>query len=59
MQIIETCPRCGAELFTIYLLSSLPIPQKLCHKCGWIWTGKPEIEVRTTTWLASAIAVFI
>lgn len=45
--LIETCPKCGAELQNIVIATFPPIPQKKCFKCGWRWEGKPEkIEYR-------------
>jgi hypothetical protein len=44
--IIETCPKCGHDLTNFILASNPPIPQKICHACGWSWTGKPEEVVR-------------
>lgn len=40
--IIETCPKCGAELQNIVIDTFPPIPKKQCYRCGWSWTGKPE-----------------
>lgn len=44
--IVETCPRCGADLVSFLLTCDPPIPQKECHCCGWRWTGEPEEVVR-------------
>lgn len=45
--LIETCPKCGAELQNIVITTFPPIPQKKCFNCGWRWEGKPEkIEYR-------------
>lgn len=46
MMIVETCPRCGADLVSFLLTCDPPIPQKACHCCGWRWTGEPEEVVR-------------
>lgn len=40
--LIETCPKCGAELQNIVIATFPPIPKKQCYRCGWSWTGKPE-----------------
>ena len=45
--LIETCPKCGAELQNIVIATFPPIPQKKCFNCGWSWEGKPEkVEYR-------------
>lgn len=44
--IIETCPKCGADLLHLTLTSYPPIPKKVCQQCGWSWTGKPEEIIR-------------
>lgn len=44
--LVETCPKCGADLMDIVLASYPPIPQKRCMCCGWSWTGKAEKIVR-------------
>lgn len=46
MIIIETCPKCGGDLQDIQLYTDLPIPQKKCYKCGWLWTGEPQQILR-------------
>lgn len=40
--IVETCPKCGAELQNIVIATFPPIPKKQCYRCGWSWTGKPK-----------------
>ena len=40
--LVETCPKCGAELQNIVIATYPPIPQKKCFRCGWSWTEKPE-----------------
>lgn len=42
VMIIETCPRCGADLVTFVLTCDPPVPKKECLCCGWSWTGEPE-----------------
>lgn len=32
--LIETCPKCGAELQNIVITTFPPIPQKKCHDAG-------------------------
>lgn len=44
--IVETCPRCGADLVLLALACYPPIPKKYCPCCGWTWTGEPEEVVR-------------
>lgn len=40
--IIETCPKCGAELMNSIICTYPPIPCKDCPSCGWRWEGNPE-----------------
>lgn len=42
MQIIETCPKCGADLEYLTYTTNPPIPARRCRKCGWSWEGKPQ-----------------
>lgn len=42
MQIVETCPKCGAELLGISIATYPPIPAKQCPRCGWYWEGSME-----------------
>lgn len=44
--IIETCPKCGADLMTMMIATYPPIPTKRCWKCNWYWEGKPEKIIR-------------
>lgn len=44
--IVETCPRCGANLVSFALTCDPPVPKKYCPYCGWDWTGEPEEIVR-------------
>lgn len=44
--IVETCPRCGANLVSFVLTCDTPVPKKYCPNCGWNWTGEPEEIVR-------------
>lgn len=41
MHIIETCPKCGADLEYLTYATNPPIPARRCRKCGWHWEGKP------------------
>ena len=58
--LIETCPKCGAELQNIVIATFPPIPKKQRYHCGWSWEGKPEkVEYRAfvepmqdETWLS-------
>ena len=45
MIIIETCPKCGHDLFDSVICANPPIPKKECHNCGWIWEGQREEEI--------------
>lgn len=45
MIIIETCPKCGADLINVVIATDPPIPTKLCEKCGWSWTANREADV--------------
>jgi len=42
MQIIETCPKCGADLECSVIATNPPIPIRSCRRCGWHWEGKPQ-----------------
>ena len=42
MIIIETCPKCGADLIDTIIAASPPIPRKVCPNCSWHWEGKRE-----------------
>ena len=42
MVVIETCPKCGADLLNITIATYPPIPCKRCMNCGWRWEGKAE-----------------
>lgn len=44
--IVETCPRCGANLVSFVLTCDPPVPKKYCPCCGWSWTGEPEEVIR-------------
>lgn len=46
--IIETCPKCGHDLWSLMLTCNPPIPQKRCSNpdCDFCWTGPREEVVR-------------
>lgn len=44
--IVESCPRCGADLVSSILTCDPPIPKKDCPCCGWRWIGEPEEIIR-------------
>lgn len=46
MVIIETCPKCGHDLFDSVLYTNPPIPKKECLNCGWTWEGEPDQVIR-------------
>ena len=46
MIIIETCPKCGHDLFDSVICTNPPIPKKECHNCGWTWEGQREEVIR-------------
>ena len=37
MIVIETCPKCGADLFDYVITTFPPISAKECLRCGWRW----------------------
>ena len=43
MQIIYTCPKCGADLEEIVLTSNPPQHQKRCRNCGWTHTEREDV----------------
>ena len=46
MKIIETCPRCGADLIDVVIAASPEIVRKECWSCGWASNGEKEEVVR-------------
>ena len=40
--IIETCPKCGSDLFASVICTYPPINRMDCLSCGWHWESKPE-----------------
>lgn len=44
--IVETCPKCGADLLNITIATYPPIPCKRCMNCGWRWEGAMPKIVR-------------
>ena len=46
MKIIETCPRCGADLIDVVIATCPEIVRKECWSCGWASQGEKEEIVR-------------
>lgn len=46
MKIIETCPRCGADLIDVVIAACPEIIRKECWSCGWASQGEKEEIVR-------------
>ena len=46
MKIIETCPRCGADLIDVVIATCPEIIRKECWSCGWASQGEKEEVVR-------------
>ena len=46
MKIIETCPRCGADLIDVVIATCPEIVRKECWSCGWASHGEKEEIVR-------------
>ena len=46
MRIIETCPKCGADIESLILTSLPPIPVKRCTRCDWRWEGRQDDVIR-------------
>ena len=44
--IIETCPKCGSDLFASVIYTQPPINCMDCPSCGWHWESKPELIER-------------
>ena len=42
--IVQTCPKCGADLEHIVLTTYPPIPAWRCPKCGWQYEQVVKIE---------------
>jgi len=45
MRIIETCPKCGADIEDLQIATNPPIPVKRCTKCDWRWEGSKDDDV--------------
>ena len=43
--IIQTCPKCGKDLFKTIICTYPSIPRWECQ-CGWSYEGEPEKIVR-------------
>lgn len=54
MIIIETCPKCGADLIDTIIATSPPIPRKVCPNCSWHWEGKRE-EIKRVPFQEKAV----
>lgn len=46
MNIIYTCPKCGADLQDLCLTTYPPQYQKKCFSCGWVSDITREDEIR-------------
>ena len=46
MKIVETCPRCGADLIDVIIATCPEIVRKECWSCGWSSQGEKEEVVR-------------
>ena len=46
MKIIETCPKCGADLIDSVLTTNPPRARKECSKCDWEWIEESEDIIR-------------
>lgn len=62
MKIIETCPRCGADLIDVVIATYPDIIRKECWSCGWASHGEKEEVIRipfggNRNWLGSTEAV--
>ena len=42
--VIQTCPKCGADLEHIVFATYPPIPAWICPKCGWRYEQQLKIE---------------
>ncbi len=49
MQIIETCPKCGHDMYD-YTVTITPGKEELhvkeCLNCGWAWERREDAEVK-------------
>lgn len=62
MKIIETCPRCGADLIDVVIATYPEIVRKECWSCGWASQGEKEEVVRipfggNSNWFGTTEAV--
>lgn len=46
MNIIYTCPKCGADLRDVMIATNPPINKKECFNCGWSSEEEREDVVR-------------
>ncbi len=46
MIVIETCPKCGADLIHLQICTNPPIPRVECPQCGWYHEEKTQEVVR-------------
>lgn len=45
MYIVETCPKCGAELRSSVIATFPPIHRKECSACDWSWESTLNDEI--------------
>lgn len=45
MQIVYTCPKCGADLQEVMLATNPPMHRKQCMSCGWSYTDTDREDV--------------
>lgn len=62
MKIIETCPRCGADLIDVVIATYPDIIRKECWSCGWASHGEKEEVIRipfggNSNWFGTTEAV--
>lgn len=46
MILIETCPKCGSDLFGSVICTYPPISRKECPSCGWSWESRPTDVIK-------------
>lgn len=54
--LIETCPKCGADLRHIVYPTYPPIPAVECPRCGWRHEEKPD-AIQRVPYQASAPSI--
>lgn len=55
--IVQTCPKCGADLEHIVYTTYPPIPAWRCPKCGWQY--EQQVKIERVPWIYADIDTII